>query len=198
MDLTREDLEDTFQQITESLPTTAEELQRYGQELKELSYSPAGDDEPIDRALGEKYPGAHFYNWADGAGNSDSLYVFPAGKDHGDRAIYVVYDHESPLNFYAEKAPTGFRLQHVLYGEAPEDLKAALTGPEGELLLVEDGYGRSLYHGSAMIYLKDGVWHLPESYVKLALNYGDDGGLRYFVDLEELRREAEKDGQEVD
>lgn len=192
MELTREDLESTFRKIEEVLPTSAEELRHYGQELSELSYNPAGPDEPIGKALGEKYPGASFYNWADGAGNSDSLYIFPASEGHGDRAIYVIYDHESALNFYGEKAPTGFRLQHVLYEEVPEDLKAALTGPEGELLLIEDGYGRSLYHGSAMIYLEDGAWHLPESYVKLALKYGEDGGLRYFVDLEELRKEAEK------
>lgn len=166
------------------LPTDLDSLVERGRAMERSSSNPDGAV-PIREHLDDQIKGALFYNFADGGGNSDSLWLIP-GHD-GIEALYLCYDHESDMNFYAFDSGEDYEYQRRLYADLPLELKELLCdGPEGELLTISSPEGDcSLYHGSAVLYLQDGQWIAPESYRELALGFGDDGGLRYLFTPED-------------
>lgn len=173
-----------------NLPTELDELVQRGRLMELCSSNPNGAV-PIREHLADEIKGALFYNYSDGAGNSDSLWIIP-GPD-GIEALYLCYDHESNLNFYGFDAGDDYEYQRRLYSDLPLDLKELLCdGPEGELLNINSPDGEChLYHGSAVLYLQHGEWVAPESYIELALELGDDGGLRYMFIPEDAEDEPE-------
>ena len=168
------------------LPTDLDGLIERGKLMEQASGNPDGAV-PIREHLDAQGKGGLFYNYADGGGNGDSLWIIP-GHD-GLEALYLCYDHESSLNFYGYDAGEDFEYQSRLYSDLPLDLKELLAdGPEGELLTIQSPEGDChFYHGSAVFFLRDGEWTAPESYISLVLEIGqDDGGLRYLFDPEDI------------
>lgn len=176
------------------LPTELDALVERGKAMERKSANPDGAV-PIREHLDGEIKDALFYNFADGAGNSESLWIIPGSHHEGIEALYLCYDHESDLNFYAYDSGEDYEYQSRLYSDLPLDLKALLCdGPEGELLTIKNPAGDChLYHGSAVLYLQHGEWIVPESYQDLVLEIGgDDGGLRYIFTEEELAEDPEE------
>ena len=188
----REVLETRIAAAIAKLPTGLDDLVERGRLMELGSANPDGAV-PIREHLDSEIKGALFYNIADGAGNSESLWLIPGHE--GIEALYLCYDHESDLNFYGYEAGEDYEYQRRLYSDLPLDLKELLCdGPEGELLTISNPDGDcNLYHGSAVLYLQNGEWIVPESYIDLVLELdGDDGGLRYIYTAEELEDRIEE------
>lgn len=187
----RDILETRIAAAIAKLPTDLDGLIERGKAMERFSNNPDGAV-PIREHLDAQANGGLFYNYADGAGNSDSLWILPSHD--GLEAIYLCYDHESEMNFYAFDEGEDYRYQSELYAGIPQDLKCLLAdGPEGELLNIKSPDGEhSLYHGSAILYLQDGQWTVPDSYRDIALTFSDDGGLRYIFDPQSFEEEDEE------
>jgi len=177
-------LEETAAKAISKLPKDLDGLIELGRAMERVSYNPDGAV-PIREHLDSEVKGGLFYNYSDGGGNSDSLWLIP-GHD-GLEALYLVYDHESAMNFYAFDPGEDYENQWKLYSGLPLDLQELLAnGPEGELLTISNPDREcSLYHGSAVLFLQDGQWQVPESYFELAEKFDDNGGLSYLFDPEE-------------
>lgn len=171
---------------SEKLPTDLAGLMLLGQTMDELSENPGGV-KPLREHLEDIAPGVLYFNYANGAGNSDNLWVFPGETEEDLRALYVYYDNESSMNFYAlDDKDEAYTLQDTLYSQLPLDLQTVLyDGPEGELLNIVDSAGYSAYHGTVALVLENGEWEAPSGYIDLAIEMNDDGGIRYIFDLEE-------------
>lgn len=177
----RETLATRIAEAKAKLPTDLEGLVERGKLMERQSANPDGAV-PIREHLAGEIKEALFYNYADGAGNSESLWIIPS--DSGIEALYLCYDHESALNFYGYDPGEDYEYQSRLYSDLPMELKELLCdGPEGELLNIESPNGDCrFYHGSAVLYLQEGEWIVPESYQDLVLELdSDDGGLRYIL-----------------
>lgn len=188
----REMLDTRIADAIAKLPTELDALVERGKGMERKSANPDGAV-PIREHLDGEIKGALFYNFADGAGNSESLWIIPSAE--GIEALYLCYDHESDLNFYAYDKGEDHEYQSRLYSDLPMELKELLCdGPEGELLVIRNPAGDChLYHGSAVLYLQHGEWIVPESYSDLVLEVdGDDGGLRYILTEEELSASTEE------
>lgn len=173
-----EKLNKSIEKALSQLPVGFDDLVQYGRAMENSSYNPEGMV-PIREDLDERIKGALFYNFADGAGNSDSLWIIPT--DNEIEALYLCFDHESDLNFYAYDKSEAYAYQSRLYSDLPLNLKKLLSdGREGELLTIKDPNSScTLYHGSALFYLAQGEWMVPESYRALALDFEDNGGINY-------------------
>lgn len=180
------DLESRIAKAIEKLPIELAGMKLLGETMGEFSENPRGAD-PIVNHLRDTYPGVLYFNHADGSGNSDNLWIFPGEYEEDLRALFVYYDSESSLNFYAlEDKDQAYLLQDTLYDQLPLDLQSVLyDGPEGELLNIVDSSGYSAYHGSAVLVFENGQWGTSNGYIDLALEYNDDGGVRHIFDLEE-------------
>lgn len=179
--MNRQNLEENIEKAIAKLPTTLEELVDFGKSMEAHSANPDGAV-PIRESLDEKVNNGLFYNYSDGAGNSDSLWLVPTAD--GLQALYLYYDHESQMNFFAEKAGDDYEYQSRLYSDLPLELKELLSdGEEGELLNIKNPEGTgAIYHGSAVLYLNHGVWIAPESYKELAIERDCNGGITYGFD----------------
>lgn len=187
----RETLDSRITEAIAKLPTDLDALVERGKAMERRSANPDGAV-PIREHLDGEIKGALFYNFADGAGNSESLWLIPSAE--GIEALYLCYDHESDLNFYAYDKGEDYEYQSRLYSDLPMELKELLCdGPEGELLTIQSPNGDChFYHGSAVLYLQHGEWIVPKSYQELVLELeGDDGGLRYILTEDELAKGAE-------
>lgn len=190
----REVLDARIADAIAKLPTELDALVERGKAMERKSANPDGAV-PIREHLDAEIKGALFYNFADGAGNSESLWIIPGVHHEGIEALYLCYDHESDLNFYAFAKGEDYEYQSRLYSDLPLELKELLCdGPEGELLTIESPSGDCrFYHGSAVLYLQHGEWIVPESYQELVLELdGDDGGLRYILTEDELAEGSEE------
>jgi len=184
----RSKLEAAATKVISALPTDLEGLVDRGRAMEQASYNPEGAV-PIREHLDSEVKGGLFYNFSDGGGNSDSLWIIP-GHD-GLEALYLVYDHESDMNFYAFESGEDYENQWKLYRDLPLNLQELLSnGPEGELLTISNpDKDCALYHGSAVLFLQDGQWQIPEGYYELGEQSGDNGGLSYIFDPEEERED---------
>lgn len=168
------------------LPTDLNGLILLGATMTSVSENPRAAY-PLQHHLDKIAPGALYFNYANGAGNSDNLWIFPGKTEEDLRALYVYYDSEGSMNFYAlDDKDEAYTLQDTLYSQLPLDLQAVLyDGPEGELLNITDSAGYSAYHGTAVLVLENGEWEAPGGYIDLGVEMNDDGGIRYIFDLEE-------------
>lgn len=181
----RTTLEARVAEAISKLPTDLDELIERGKAMERESGNPEGAVPIREHLDAQGSKSGLFYNYADGGGNSDSLWIIPGHE--GLEALYLCYDHESALNFYSYDAGEDFEYQSRLYSGLPLDLKELLAdGPEGELLTIQSPEGDChFYHGSAVLFLQEGVWTAPESYLDLVVELGDDdGGLNYLFDPE--------------
>lgn len=179
--MNRQKLEENIEKAIAKLPTTLDELIDFGKSMEAHSSNPDGAV-PIRESLDEKVKGSLFYNYSDGTGNSDSLWLIPTSE--GLEGLYLYYDHESDMNFYAEDPGVDYEYQSRLYSDLPLNLKELLSdGKEGELLNIKSpDKSSTIYHGSAILQLSHGTWFAPESYKELALERDCDGGIAYGFD----------------
>ncbi|MFC9932020.1 hypothetical protein [Streptomyces sp. NPDC127190] len=128
--------------------------------------------------------GAQRYAWNDGGGQSAVWYFTP-----DDRALLLTFDHESPLNLYAEDEDTAYPLQRSFYDGVPEELlRLVRNQPENyESLNIRDPKsGDTLLYAGGVFWYDGSRWQLPEGLTGYCerehLDLFNDSGFDYCLD----------------
>ncbi|RKT85487.1 hypothetical protein SAMN05421805_118113 [Saccharopolyspora antimicrobica] len=103
--------------------------------------------------------GARRLAWNDGGGQSAVWYF---ADDH--RVLLLTFDHESPLNLYAED---DFALQESFYEGVPESLVDLVRDrPENyeSLNLKDPATGRTIHYAGGVFWYDGARWHVADGF----------------------------------
>ncbi|MDQ8704716.1 hypothetical protein RCO28_19785 [Streptomyces sp. LHD-70] len=101
--------------------------------------------------------GAERFAWNDSGGQSAVWYFTADG-----RALLLTFDHESPLNLYAED---DYALQRSMYDGVPEDLlRLVLDRPENyeSLNLTDPRSGGTIHYAGGVFWFDAERWHIAD------------------------------------
>lgn len=101
--------------------------------------------------------GAERFAWNDSGGQS-AVWHFTADG----RALLLTFDHESPLNLYAEE---DYALQRSLYDGIPDDLlRLVLDRPENyeSLNLTDPHTGTAIHYAGGVFWFDGEQWHIAD------------------------------------
>lgn len=126
------------------------------------------------------------YFWNDGGGGSSALYVCKAT----DEAMFVFYDHESPLNAFAfgdEVSGTGltpYDFQISMYTGLPEHFCKSLIDREGNysfLNIENPETHEAVLYSTGVVYFDGENW-TPTAFYQEMVDAGETGSYEYMVD----------------
>ncbi|RFU86922.1 hypothetical protein DY218_09775 [Streptomyces triticagri] len=119
--------------------------------------------------------------WHDGGGQSTVWYFLPDG-----RILLLTFDHESPLNLYAEGT---YADQQALFDGVPADLRALVQDrPENyeSLNIVDTTTGATIHYAGGVFWFDGTHWHIADGLLthcaRESLDLFIESGLDYCLD----------------